>query len=52
MKKVYRKPEIKMINIPSADIICTSDPINTGNRFNSGYNDYIGFGGQYEGEID
>lgn len=51
MKKQYQTPQATVINIQSSDIICTSN-INTGNRVNTGYNGYIGFGSPWEGEID
>ena len=52
MKKEYIRPSIKVANIDSADIICTSGNINYGYRYESGYNDYIGIGDPWEGDID
>ena len=50
-KKEYRKPVVMVVNIGSATILAGSD-VNTGNRYRTDYNDYIGFGGSAEGEID
>ena len=53
MKKEYRKPTIKVVDISSETILAGSGDINTGRRVNTGNNDYVGVGkGPWEGEID
>ena len=52
MKKEYRMPVIKVVNLSAETILAGSGDINTGKQVKTGNNDYIGVGGPWEGEID
>ncbi|MDO5447877.1 MAG: hypothetical protein Q4F34_08885 [Prevotellaceae bacterium] len=41
MKKDYITPQMEVLSVDSAYIICASD-VNNGNDYNSGNSDYIG----------
>ena len=42
MKKTYKTPTMKVVQVQQTHMLCTSDgELNFGNSYNSGNNDYI-----------